>query len=102
MRFADPQRERLGGAFYSGLPAQARPPAPAFDKVAVGPRQAMDMLPRKYSECLEHNQQLKLCCRHIENITAQMYKTHPELAAPDLLVATCAVCGCNHYRLAVR
>lgn len=92
---------RLGPAFYSDLPSAERPPGPQWEKEQIGPARPMDMFPRKYSECLEYNQKIKICCRHMENVTGRVFKTHPDLKGPDLFIATCRECGCNHYRLAV-
>lgn len=94
------QAKRLGASFYSGLPSAERPSGPKWTPVQVGKDRPMEMFPRKYSECMEHNQKINLCCRHMENLTGRLYKTQPDLPGPDLFVATCT-CGRSHYRLAV-
>lgn len=93
------QAKRLGPAFYQN--GEIRTPAPEHVREQVGKARGMDMFPRKWSECLEHNQKIKICCRHMENVKGRTYKTNPNLPGPDLFIATCEVCGCNHYRLAV-
>jgi hypothetical protein len=93
------QAQRLGPEFYQN--GEMRFPAREFPQTPVGGPRKMDSFPRKYSECLEHNQKIKICCRHMENVTGRLYKTHPDLKGPDLFIATCGECGCNHYRLAV-
>lgn len=92
------QAKRLGPAFYQN--GEMRAPAPEHKPIPVGGPRSMDTFPRKYSECLEHNQKINLCCRHMENVTGRLYKTNPNLPGPDLFIATCT-CGRNHYRLAV-
>lgn len=96
-----PPRQKLTASQRAALPRVNIPPIP------IGPRRSMDMFPRKYSECLEHNQKIKICCRHMENITGQMYHSpscerndHGD-PLPDIFIATCSECGCNHYRMAV-
>lgn len=79
----------------AALPRLDSPPVP------TGPARGMDIFPRKYSEALEHNQRIKLCCRHMENVTGQTFKTSTANGGPDLFVATCQDCGRNHYRLLV-
>ncbi len=78
-----------------------RPERVTYTQTPVGPRRPASAYPKKYRECLEYNQKIKICCRHMENITGQMYKTNPDLPAADLLILTCNVCKCNHYRVAV-
>lgn len=95
------QAERLGPSFYSDKASPDRPQGPQHEREQVGKARGMDMFPRKYSECLEHNQKIKICCRHMENVEGRTYKTNPNLPGPDLFIATCKECGCNHYRLAV-
>jgi hypothetical protein len=94
------QARRLGPEFYSEAPSEDRPPGPKWEKIQVGKARPMAMFPKKYSEALEYNQKINICCRHMENITGRTYKTHPDLPGPDLFIATC-ICGRNHYRLAV-
>ncbi len=77
-------------------------------RLKVPPKQLGDAVPmmsvaKKYCDGLEQNQKIKLCCRHMENVTARFYKTatQPEHLGPDLLISTCGKCGCNHYRFMV-
>lgn len=76
-----------------------RTPLPEY-REPIGKPQPMDRFPAKYGHTMERNQKLNLCCRHMENMTAQVFKTNPRLPGPDLLVATCK-CGRKHYRLQV-
>lgn len=82
--------------------AQAvRPPRPervTHERIPVGPRKPMGDMPHRYCEALEQDQKLNGCCRRMENLTGQYYKTSPDVSGPDLLIATCS-CGRNHYRL---
>lgn len=86
---------------------RAKLPRVNIPPVPVAPARKMDMFPRKYSECLEHNQKIKLCCRHMDNVTGRMFAspTAPRdengKVLPDIFIATCEECGCNHYRMAV-
>jgi hypothetical protein len=61
---------------------------------------ASGLVPVKFSECVEYNQKLNSCCRHIENMTGRVYKTDISLPFPDLFIVTC-ICGRNHRRLRV-
>lgn len=57
------------------------------------------MIPVKFAECLEYNQLIKTCCRQVENMGARLFKTNRRLRYPDMWVATCRECGCNHIRV---
>ena len=78
-----------------------RPKRVNIPPVKVGPARTMDHYPLKYGQSLERNQKLKICCRHMENMSGQMYKTYTALDGPDMFIATCSECGCKHYRIAV-
>lgn len=56
-----------------------------------------NLLPAKYLEALEHNQQIASCCRHPENHEIEAFKSKPEEAAPDIYILHC-VCGKQHRR----
>lgn len=58
------------------------------------------MIPVKYLEALEHNQQIASCCRHPENHEIEAFKTKEELTVPDLYIFYCS-CGRKHPRLCV-
>jgi hypothetical protein len=66
-------------------------------KVADLPR---DFLPVRYLEAMEHNQQIKSCCRHPENHEVEAFKSHSEEPAPDIYIFHCA-CGRKHRRFCV-
>ncbi|MES3041870.1 MAG: hypothetical protein V4730_12070 [Pseudomonadota bacterium] len=53
------------------------------------------LLPTKYFEYLEHNQQIAHCCRHPENHDIEAFKSHPNEKAPDIYVFYCT-CGRKH------
>ena len=84
---------RAAGGGIEGV----RHPAP-FE---AGPPQPMGNFPAKYAETLERNQKLHTCCRHTEGHTGQMFKTQPDMTAPDVFIATCGACGRKHYRFFV-
>lgn len=108
------QRKRLGPLFYSDLPCPEREVPPA-----VKPRPINDPHPailfadhvesRKYVECLQQNQKLNLCCRHVEEEghMAQWFAspsadvTEKGNTVPDILVITCGGCGRKHTRFVV-
>lgn len=57
-------------------------------------------LPQRYLEAMEHNQQIRSCCRHPENHEIEALKSHPEEALPDIYVFYCS-CGRKHRRFCV-
>jgi hypothetical protein len=57
-------------------------------------------LPSKFFEAMEHNQQLRSCCRHPENHEIEARKSHPEEQAPDIYIFHCT-CGRKHRRFFV-
>lgn len=77
-----------------------RPERVTCEQVPMGDRFPLThrMVPQKWRDTLEQNQEIKLCCRHMENMSGQLYKTSPKLAAADLMTATCSKCGCIHKR----
>jgi hypothetical protein len=58
------------------------------------------LLPTKYIEALEHNQQISSCCRHPENHEISAYKSHPDEKVPDIYIFHCT-CGKNHRRFCI-
>lgn len=99
---AQAQRQRLGETFYSKAPCALRPPAPEIKPVKFGePKPLISPGLEKYARQQERNQLLNACCRHPENMTAQMFKTHPDLSGPDKLIATCDICGRKHHTMKV-
>jgi hypothetical protein len=57
-------------------------------------------IPERYTEALEHNQQIASCCRHPENHEIEAFKSHPEEPAPDIYILHCT-CGRKHRRFCV-
>lgn len=57
-------------------------------------------IPARYFEALEHNQQIRSCCRHPENHEIEAFKSHPEEWAPDIYIFHCS-CGRKHRRFCV-
>lgn len=58
------------------------------------------LLPAKYIEALEHNQQISSCCRHPENHDVEaLYSSDEDRAkgVPDIYVFHCT-CGRRHTR----
>jgi hypothetical protein len=53
-------------------------------------------LKKKHIESLEHNQLLKLCCRHPENHEVEALKSHPDELAPDIYIFHCNKCNNKH------
>lgn len=74
-------------------------------QVAACPRTKVSKLPKgliptKYFEALEHNQQIKSCCRHPENHDIEARKSHPNERVPDIYIFHCT-CGKQHRRFCV-
>jgi hypothetical protein len=58
------------------------------------------LIPTRFIEALEHNQQIASCCRHPENHEVEAFKSHPDEKAPDIYVFHCT-CGRKHRRFCV-
>ena len=58
------------------------------------------LIPSKYFEALEHNQQITSCCRHPENHDIEAFKSSPDQTAPDIYILYCT-CGRKHRRFCV-
>jgi hypothetical protein len=58
------------------------------------------LIPLKYFEALEQNQQIASCCRHPEDHEIEAFKSRPEEPAPDIYVFHC-ICGRMHRRFCV-
>jgi hypothetical protein len=58
------------------------------------------LLPDKYLEVLEQNQQIASCCRHPENHDISAWKSSPKEEAPDVYILHCT-CGRQHRRFCV-
>jgi len=58
------------------------------------------LIPLKYIEALEQNQQIAHCCRHPERHEIEAFKSRPEEPIPDIYVFHCT-CGRKHRRFCV-
>jgi hypothetical protein len=58
------------------------------------------LIPDKFLEALEHNQQIASCCRHPENHDIEAFKSRAEEAAPDIYIFHCQ-CGKKHRRFCI-
>jgi hypothetical protein len=59
-----------------------------------------DLIPIKFLEALEQNQQIATCCRHPEEHDIEAFRSHPREYAPDIYVLHCK-CGRKHRRFIV-
>lgn len=60
--------------------------------------------PRFYEKNLEHNQQVNLCCRHIDNHDIEAWyscETDRDRGVPDIYIIYCNGCGRRHFRFCV-
>lgn len=60
-------------------------------------KKLIGLLPKKYLEGLEQNQQIASCCRHPENHEIEAFKSSPDQTAPDIYIFHCT-CGKKHRR----
>lgn len=60
-------------------------------------RQLLELIPKRYLETLEQNQQIRSCCRHPEEHDIEAFKSKPEELAPDVYIFHCT-CGRKHTR----
>jgi hypothetical protein len=70
----------------------------ACERVPV--RKWLHLIPKKYLEALEQNQQIKSCCRHPEDHDIEAFRSKPDEVAPDIYVFHCT-CGRKHRRFCV-
>lgn len=70
----------------------------ACKRIAV--RKLGRLIPPKFLEALEHNQQIASCCRHPEEHDIEAFKSKPEETAPDIYILHCR-CGRAHRRFCV-
>lgn len=68
---------------------------PACQRIKVA--KLGNLIPTKYIEALEHNQQIASCCRHPENHDIEAFKSHPDEKVPDIYILHCT-CGKQHRR----
>ena len=59
-----------------------------------------DLIPAKYVEALEQNQQIASCCRHPENHDIEALKSSEAEELPDIYIFHCT-CGKQHRRFCV-
>lgn len=71
---------------------------PACPRITVA--KLGNLIPTKYIEALEHNQQIASCCRHPENHEIEAFKSHPDEKAPDIYIFHCT-CGKQHRRFCI-
>lgn len=74
------------------------PDVPVEEKMPL--RDALKSIPAHYVESIRSNEGLKKCCRNLDNLTYQRFKTSPELENPDLAIIECTKCGSKHRRTA--
>lgn len=71
---------------------------PAYPVAKLG-----SLLPARFIEAMEHNQQIAHCCRHPENHTIEAWyssEADRDRGVPDIYIFTCT-CGKKHRRFCV-
>lgn len=63
-------------------------------------RKWLGLIPAKWIEALEQNQQIASCCRHPENHEIEAFKSNENEPAPDIYIFHCT-CGRKHRRFCV-
>lgn len=63
-------------------------------------KKLIGLLPVKYIEALEQNQQISSCCRHPENHDIEAWKSNEDEKVPDIYKFHCQ-CGKVHTRFCV-
>ena len=58
------------------------------------------LIPAKYIEALEQNQQIASCCRHPESHDVEAFKSNENEKVPDIYIFHCT-CGRKHRRFCV-
>ena len=58
------------------------------------------LIPDRFLEALEHNQQIASCCRHPEDHDIEAFRSRAEETAPDIYVFHCR-CGKQHRRFCI-
>ena len=61
---------------------------------------AKGLIPAKFIEALEQNQQIHSCCRHPEDHDIEAFKSHENESIPDIYIFHCT-CGRKHVRFCV-
>jgi len=70
----------------------------ACKRIAV--KKVASLIPQKFFEAMEHNQQLASCCRHPENHDIEAWRSKPDEYAPDIYIFFCS-CGRQHRRFCI-
>ena len=60
----------------------------------------LNLIPARYIEALEQNQQIAHCCRHPENHEIAAFKSNENETVPDIYIFYCT-CGRQHRRFCV-
>ena len=58
------------------------------------------LLPIKFIEALEQNQQIASCCRHPENHDIEAWRSSENETVPDIYIFHCT-CGRRHVRFCI-
>lgn len=76
-----------------------RPAPVSYEPIPVGFVMALKdaPFPIKYYESIRANA-TEACCKELDNLTAQKFKSNPSLEEADSVVITCKVCGRKHRR----
>jgi hypothetical protein len=59
------------------------------------------LFPEEMLTVMENNQQLKICCRHVDNHLVEARYTSAQQArsgVPDYYIFHCTECGCRHHQ----
>jgi len=70
-------------------------PLPACPRIPVTAVQGI--IPLKWIESLEQNQQIAHCCRHPEHHDIEALRSHADESAPNIYIFHCT-CGRRHIR----
>lgn len=81
-------------------PERIRPETMVLACHRVPVKAVAHVLPRKYFEVMEQNQQIASCCRHPENHEIEAFRSHPKEPAPDIYVFHCD-CGRKHRHFCI-
>jgi len=81
-------------------PAHLIPPTRLLACKRIKVAKILSLIPKKYLEVLEHNQQIASCCRHPEDHDLEAWYSRPEEKTPDIYIFHCR-CGRQHRRFCV-
>lgn len=76
-----------------------RPQRVAIEPIPVGFKVALkdSPAPIRYFNAIKETAS-EPCCKELDNLTVQYYKTSPELEDRDMVIIECTVCGRKHRR----